>query len=70
MNSLKALNRYFLCTSSDIVTFPKDRYNTHVKKEATFAVNKKSNKGTIFRKKCYKSLVIRYLISIFSIYLS
>ncbi len=36
----KALKRYFLYTSIDIVTIPKDLYETYVKTAYIFAVNK------------------------------
>jgi hypothetical protein len=44
---VKALKRYFLNTSVDIVTISRDLYITHVKKAKIFAV-KKSNEVTSF----------------------
>jgi hypothetical protein len=38
--TVKAQKRYFLCTSIDIVTIPKDLHKIHVKKAKKFAVKK------------------------------
>jgi hypothetical protein len=37
---VKALKRYFLYTSTDIVTIPEDLYKTHVKKHIIAAKKK------------------------------
>jgi hypothetical protein len=49
---VKALKRYILYTSSDIVSIPKDLYKTHVKTASFFAVNKKVTKELLLRKEC------------------
>jgi hypothetical protein len=41
---VKAIKRYFLETSTDLVTIPKDLYKTHSKTAQIFAVYKKVTK--------------------------
>ncbi len=58
---VKALKHYFLYTSIDILTIPKDLYKIHVE-NIIFAVNKKVTKYLLFWKECNELLLIRYLI--------
>jgi hypothetical protein len=53
------LTRYFLDTNSDVVTFSKEMYKTHVKKH-NFLLSRKIYEVTSSRKK-YELLVISYL---------
>ncbi len=58
---VKAIKSYFLKTSNDLVTIPKDLYKIHVKTAKNFAVEK-SNEVTSVEEKCNKLLIIRYRI--------
>ncbi len=60
---VKALKRYFVYTSSDIVTIPKE-YTKLIFEKHNFLRSKKSNEVNFFRKACNELVVGRYLILI------